>query len=290
MAVSRVAFSPTAQLLVSGGMDGVVKLWDVVNQVRLREQPQVLGSKSGLVTTVAFHPSEAMVAAGGVDNVRIWNYQHGELLLTLDRSAIGDLAFHPTGQYLATTSHEPAIDIWDLQTGECCQTLIGHQSENWTVAYHPQGDLLASGGEDNEVRLWHLPSGDCRAVLKGHSAAISCVAFSPDGLYLVSTSKDRTVRVWVVATGECIRTSTNHTDLVNFVVFHPDPDRLLMATCSHDETIRLWDTDFWICVKVLRPQRMYEGMNITGVTGLTTAQLMALRELGAIESGDDQSA
>jgi WD40 repeat protein len=91
-----------------------------------------------------------------------------------------------------------------------------------------------------------------------------------------------TIRIWRVSTGECIRVLTGHTDLVNFVVFHPDVDRILLASCSHDETIRLWDTDFWICIKVLRPQRIYEGMNITKVTGITASQINALKSLGAI--------
>jgi WD40 repeat protein len=59
-------------------------------------------------------------------------------------------------------------------------------------------------------------------------------------------------------------------------------DRILLASCSHDETIRLWDTDFWICTKVLCPQRIYEGMNITKVTGITPSQIDALKSLGAI--------
>jgi WD40 repeat protein len=73
-----------------------------------------------------------------------------------------------------------------------------------------------------------------------------------------------------------------HTDLVNFVVYHPDPQRRLLASCSHDETIRLWNTDTWECIKVLRPQRIYEDMNITGATGLSTAQRITLKGLGAI--------
>jgi hypothetical protein len=34
----------------------------------------------------------------------------------------------------------------------------------------------------------------------------------------------------------------------------------------------------------LRPDRLYEGMNITGVTGLTEAQKATLKQLGAIEA------
>jgi hypothetical protein len=36
------------------------------------------------------------------------------------------------------------------------------------------------------------------------------------------------------------------------------------------------------CIEVMQPQRIYEGMNLTGVTGITTAQLATLKGLGAL--------
>ncbi len=284
MAVWQVAFSPSGDSIASCGLDGAVKLWDITANLDLKGLPRIIQKSPGLIFTTAFHPHTEMLATGGIDAICLWNYRTGELLSRIEQKEIGDLAFHPTGKLLASASHNPAIKIWDVETGECQQTFLGHSSENWTVAFHPQGQLLASGGEDNSVRLWDLDSGECRYVLKEHNATISCVAFSPDGSHLASASKDYTVRIWEVATGKCLRVLTNHTDLVNFVVFHPEQKRQLLASCSHDETIRLWDTDFWLCTKTLRPQRIYEDMNITEATGLTPTQLNNLKNLGAITS------
>ncbi|MBD2520675.1 hypothetical protein H6G93_38215 [Nostoc sp. FACHB-973] len=50
-----------------------------------------------------------------------------------------------------------------------------------------------------------------------------------------------------------------------------------------DETIKLWDTQTGVCLKTLRADRPYEGMNITEVTGITEAQKATLKALGAIE-------
>lgn len=59
------------------------------------------------------------------------------------------------------------------------------------------------------------------------------------------------------------------------------PDGQWLATCSMDETIKLWDTQTGKCFKTLRAKRPYEGMNITGITGITQAQRSTLRALGA---------
>jgi WD40 repeat protein len=64
------------------------------------------------------------------------------------------------------------------------------------------------------------------------------------------------------------------------VAFNPDGSTLVSG--SRDETIKLWDVRTGECFKTLRPDRPYERMNITGVTGLTEAQKASLRALGAV--------
>jgi WD40 repeat protein len=61
------------------------------------------------------------------------------------------------------------------------------------------------------------------------------------------------------------------------------PDGKTLATGSTDETIKLWNVETGTCLKTLRTERPYEGMNITGATGLTEAQKAALKALGAVE-------
>ena len=62
-------------------------------------------------------------------------------------------------------------------------------------------------------------------------------------------------------------------------------DGQLLASGSADETIKLWHLETGECLKTLRADRPYEGMNITGVTGLTEAQRGTLVVLGAIADG-----
>jgi WD40 repeat protein len=54
-----------------------------------------------------------------------------------------------------------------------------------------------------------------------------------------------------------------------------------IASGSFDGTIKLWDVKTGECLKTLRDKLPYEGMNITGVTGLTEAEKATLKALGA---------
>jgi WD40 repeat protein len=61
-----------------------------------------------------------------------------------------------------------------------------------------------------------------------------------------------------------------------------------LASGSADETVKLWDVKTGECLKTLLNERPYEGMNITGVTGLTEATIASLKSLGAIEYKNDE--
>jgi hypothetical protein len=58
--------------------------------------------------------------------------------------------------------------------------------------------------------------------------------------------------------------------------------KVRLNTLIDQRQLILWDTDMGECIEVMQPQRIYEGMNLTGVTGITTAQLATLKGLGAL--------
>jgi WD40 repeat protein len=149
------------------------------------------------------------------------------------------------------------------------------------VVFSPDGRTLVSGSFDTTIRIWNADNGACVRVLTGHTAGIRAVSISPDGKAIASSGSDHSIRVWNVQTGQCLKVLQGHTSDVWDVKFSPTGDRL--ASGSQDETIKLWDVNTGECLKTFRPDRLYEGMNIAGITGLTDAQKETLKALGAIE-------
>lgn len=90
------------------------------------------------------------------------------------------------------------------------------------------------------------------ATLTGHTSAVWSVDLSSDGRLLASTSFEGTIRLWEVVSG-------------------------------FDGTLRLWDLQTGTFLRLLRADRRYERMDITGLSGITGAQREALLTLGAVD-------
>ncbi|MFZ1268911.1 MAG: hypothetical protein WAU95_20830, partial [Anaerolineae bacterium] len=61
------------------------------------------------------------------------------------------------------------------------------------------------------------------------------------------------------------------------------PDGRLLAGGSHTELVRIWDVATGAVVQEIHSPRPYDGLDITGVAGLTDAEVRMLKQLGAVE-------
>jgi WD40 repeat protein len=149
------------------------------------------------------------------------------------------------------------------------------------LSFSPDAKILATGSIDRSIRLWDTSHFTCVKVLQGHSTTVWSVSFSPDGCTLASASSDQTIRLWDINKFTCVRVLHSHISGKCSVSFNSLGN--ILANTSHDDVIKLWDMETLECIKTLNVDRLYEGMNIRGVTGLTAAQRSALLALGAVD-------
>jgi WD40 repeat protein len=270
---------PKGQILASASTDSSVRLWNISTG----QSFQILLGHTDWLYTVAFHPQSKILATGSADcTAKLWDISTGQCLKTLSEHTdkIMGIAWSPDGQILATASADQLVKLWDYSTGSCISTLQGHNSRVYSAIFTPDGRIIATCSTDQTVKLWNVNTGKCLKTLTGHTNWVFAVAFSPDGNAIASASHDQTVRIWDLNTGECHYVCVGHTHLVSSVAFSPDGE--VVASGSQDQTVRIWDVKTGDCIKILRAKRLYEGMNISRVKGLTDATILTLQSLGAV--------
>jgi katanin p80 WD40 repeat-containing subunit B1 len=117
-----VRFSPDGRLLVSGGEDGVVKVWDIIAGKLICD----FQHHTGPVVSLDFHPNEFLMASGSADGaVTFWDVETFEMVsnatLGVGSAAVagGDgryggvrsIAFIPNGQALLA-AYRSSLCAW----------------------------------------------------------------------------------------------------------------------------------------------------------------------------------
>ncbi|GAF96452.1 unnamed protein product, partial [marine sediment metagenome] len=164
--------------------------------------------------------------------VRSWQHEGVKVSLTEDPNQGVNVAWHPDGRQLASTSIKVStVRIWDISTGDELSSFEAGcaAGSNTAVAWSPDGQRLAVGG-GGSVEIWdrvgwrrlHTIEADARHL-----------GWSHDGRYLATGSK-----ILDTFTGRVAQTLSGHTGNVQIAGWSEDGRRI--ATVGQDG-VRMWN-------------------------------------------------
>ena len=237
--IRALAVSPLDESIVSGGDDGVIRVWNARSAATT-----VLEGYGGPISAVAFSPNGALIATASVGSrIQLTDLQSREVtLLGQGGKLSSSIAFSPGGKSVASASADSPCEIklWNLQTGQM-RVLKGVWSGSRSISFSPDGRQIAAADSDltnPTIRLWDLETATMRIV--GRSIRqITSIAFLAGG-DLASGSWDETVRLWNVRTAEA-RLLGENCSCVCRIAISMQSDKL--AAYSLDGRIRVWDIE-----------------------------------------------
>lgn len=155
--VNAVRFFPkTGHMLLSAGLDGKVKIWDVFGSGKCMRT--YLGHTKG-VRDINFTTDGSRFVSVGYDKIiRLWDTETGQVLRTLNNGK-----------------------------QHYCGVL--HPEED-------KQNVLMSGCQDKKIYQWDLETGDVMQEYNYHLGAVNAVTFFDEGRRFVSSSDDKSLRVW----------------------------------------------------------------------------------------------
>jgi WD40 repeat protein/transcriptional regulator with XRE-family HTH domain len=287
-AVYGVAWSPDGKLLASSGWDNSVRVWDTTTGAEV----QILRDSDGVDTSfygVAWSPDGKLLASGSYQQgVQVWEMSTGarRWVGRSEPTRIRRVVWSPDGTRLASSGEDGSVCLWQAYDGKLLQRFRVHRGGVMSVAWSPDGTRLASGGRDRggsgEIFVWEVSSGQRLQAWSEPGAIVYALAWSPTVAVLLSGGSDGSIRWWDVQSGECLTLRQGHQGAVQSLSVSLDGRRL--ASCGDDGAVNIWDIESSEYLWTLRGDRPYERLDISGVKGLTEAQKMTLRTLGAVES------
>lgn len=195
--VKSLDWHKSKPLLISGGLDRKVYLWNLENN---RCVASFSGAR-GAANCVRFS-EDAIVCASKNGMVYTWEDQDFNVF----RGHTGSVdCLDVSGKFIFSGGADRTIRVWDLNKRRCTRVLEGHTDGVSCLAVSPKGDRLLSGSVDQTVRLWDLGTGLCIRVFDAHTDAVKCLAWHSEENLFVSGGGDRALRIWSAVEGKLIR-------------------------------------------------------------------------------------
>ena len=199
-----MSFAWNRDRLIAGGIR--TQVWDARRAAVIWTLPiDPLPAHAGIAPPrCAISPDGGLVAASGVeqDRIVIYDVASGDIVGRVEHTMndARDMAFDPSGRYLAAIARNLGVGLWDLKSGDTLlPDLLNMRAKYyWCVRFHPDGKHVGFGLWSGFVEVIGLKDGDYMVNQEEpvHRGRVRDLAFTRDGKQMVTGGDDGVVHIW----------------------------------------------------------------------------------------------
>jgi WD40 repeat protein len=177
------------------------------------------------VSAVAWSPGSNLIAAafffgkGSGNEVVIWNVETDAQVTSFTKhtNEISSLSWSADGVYVASTSYDQTVQVWNAQTGQVVFTHAA--SKGGVVAWSPDGTRLVFASNDTTFQVWDVQAPV--QIASYQAPANASLAWSPDGKD-IAVASDVNVILWDATTGAHLYSYSDTGSYVRSLAWSPD--------------------------------------------------------------------
>ena len=236
--VGVASISPDGRIIACGDDTNHVRLWEAATGRLLARLP----SPTWRWSSAHFHPSGKIIATCGANGVvRLWNLETGTPMYSFEGVHVTTaqaLSFSPDGQTMAVTRPDQTVQVRGARTGDVLATLPSLGSEALAARISPDGRMIATTHRGDKVALW-TETGERLGTLACDFTPWT-VCFRPDGRKLAVGGWSHHVQIWDLEARQ-LEARLGESKSVDWGVAYRPSDTNILATCSGDGSVALWD-------------------------------------------------
>jgi len=183
--------------LVTGGMEGEVRVWKIGNQTQTMDAS--LKEHRSRVWDIIINGEDAIAVTASSDGSCImWDLKTKTRTLCLFESTMfKNIAYHPDESQLLTTGSDRKVAYWDTFDGQAIRVLeASEEGELCTLSMSKSGSHYVTAGAERLLKLWDYDEGVCKYIGVGHSGTITAAKIAPDQTFIVSAGSEGAIFLW----------------------------------------------------------------------------------------------
>ncbi|PWV17268.1 hypothetical protein C3747_19g196 [Trypanosoma cruzi] len=193
------AVDPSNSWFVTGGGDGVVKVWDLTTGAL---KLNLTGHKEAVRAVSLSTLSPYMFSGSDDHSVKCWDLERNEIIRDFHghKGSVHCVSAHPSLDIVLGAGRDKTVRVWDIRTRSCVHLLVGHTDSVMSLVVQQANPQVISGGSDGMIYLWDIASGRAFTRLTRHKKPVRGLAVNRQGT-LASCGADN-IRVWSLPKGE----------------------------------------------------------------------------------------
>lgn len=193
--VTALGITSDDQRLISGGSDGIVRVW------QLGESQTLIASmnehKSTVNCLIVSKDDGDCVTCSDDGSCIVWSLErYSRSNIMTGQTYFKQVRYLDDESQIVSAGCNKQVTYWDSYDCSAIREIEASAGEIYALDISPDGEYFSCGGKDQMIRVYHYDEGEEIETHDAHSSSITKLKYAPDQRFLTSVGEEGAIMVW----------------------------------------------------------------------------------------------